>query len=99
MWRAKGLARLGGGVCFFEGDEAGGEVEEGEVVVVLFRPADEQAAVAVHPGVTRFDDPAPRAPAGGVGLEADLFAAAADVGRVAVLDRESAHWRRVIAAV
>ena len=69
------------------------------MVVVLFRPADQQRAVAVHPGVAGFDDPAPGTPAGSVGLEADLFAAAADVGREAVLEGEVAHRGRVIAAV
>jgi hypothetical protein len=69
------------------------------VVVVLFRPADEQGAVAVHPGVTRFDDPAPSAPAGGVGLEADLVAAAADVRRKPALGGELVHRGRVVGAV
>ena len=39
---AKGLSRLGegvsGGVGFLEGDQAAGEVEEGEVVLVFLAP-------------------------------------------------------------
>ena len=84
---------------FLEGDESGCELEECEVVLVSFAPADEDAAVAVQPGVGRFDDPAAGAPAGCAGLEFDLFAARADVRRVAVLDRERVHRRRVVAAV
>src|SRR6266496_6348892 len=49
---------------FLEGDEAGGELEEGEVVLVFLAPADEDAAVSVQPGVGRLDDPAAGAPAG-----------------------------------
>ena len=64
---------------FFEGDEAAGELEEGEVVLFFLRPADQDAAVSVEPGVGRFDDPAARFPARGLGLELDLVAAAADV--------------------
>ena len=64
---------------FFEGDEAAGELEEGEVVLFFLRPADQDGAVAVEPGVGRFDDPAARLPARGLGLQLDLVAAAADV--------------------
>lgn len=49
----KGLSRLGegesGGVGFLEGDQAGGELEQGEVVLVFLRPADQDRAVAVEP--------------------------------------------------
>src|SRR5215211_3836420 len=44
----KGLCRLGGEsgcLRFFEGDQAGGELEQREVVVVLFGPADQDRAV------------------------------------------------------
>ena len=85
---AKGLSRLGegesGGVRFFEGDQAAGELEEGEVVLFFLRPADQDRAVAVEPGVGRFDDPAACFPAGRVGLEFDLVAAAADLRRESV---------------
>ena len=64
---------------FFEGDQAAGEVEEGEVVLVLLAPADQDAAVAVEPGVGRLDDPAACFPARRLRLELDLVAAAADV--------------------
>ena len=51
--RTKGLSRKGGGegceVGFLEGDEAAGELEECEVVLVFLRPADQDAAVAVQP--------------------------------------------------
>ena len=43
----KGLSRLGegesSGVGFLEGDQAAGELEEGEVVLVFLRPADQDA--------------------------------------------------------
>jgi hypothetical protein len=46
----KGLSRKGGGeVSFLEGDQAAGELEEGEVVLVFLRPADEDRPVAVQP--------------------------------------------------
>src|SRR5665811_1742807 len=62
-----------------EGDQATRQLQQGEVVLGFLRPADEQGAVAVQPGVAGFDDPAPGAPAGGPELELDLLAAAADV--------------------
>src|SRR6266487_4258118 len=93
----KGLSRLGCGeertAGFLEGDETGGELEEGEVVLVFLAPADEDAAVSVQPGVGRLDDPAAGAPAGRARLELDLLAAGTDVRRVAVLDRERVHRR------
>ena len=82
-----------------ERDEAAGELEEGEVVLVFLAPADEDAAVSVQPGVGCFDDPAAGAPAGLLELEFDLFAARPDVRRVAVLEREGVHRRRVVGAV
>jgi hypothetical protein len=88
-----------GGVGFFECDEAAGELEEGEVVLVFLAPADEQSAVAVQPRVGGLDDPSPCAPAGGAQLQLDLLAARADVRREAVLAGELVHRRRVVAAV
>jgi len=61
--------------CLLERDQAAGELEECEVVVVFLAPADEDAAVSVQPGVGRFDDPAAGAPARRAGLELDLLAA------------------------
>jgi len=43
---------------------------------VFLAPADEDASVAIQPGVGRFDDPAAGAPTGDAGLELDLLAAA-----------------------
>ena len=49
----KGLSRLGEsescGVSFLEGDQSAGELEQGEVVLVFLRPADQDRAVAVEP--------------------------------------------------
>ena len=49
------------------------------MVLVLLRPADEDAAVAVEPRVTRLDHPVARSPVGVVLLEVDLLTASADV--------------------
>jgi hypothetical protein len=49
------------------------------VVLVLLGPADEDSAVAVHPGVGRLDDPAASFPAGNANLFGDLLAPRADV--------------------
>jgi len=49
----KGLSRLGGGECresrLLERDQAAGELEQREVVLVLLAPANEDPAVAVEP--------------------------------------------------
>ena len=83
---------MGGGerreVGLLEGDQAAGELQEGEVVLVLLGPADEDRAIAVQPGVAGLDDPASRAPAGGAELVLDLLAAGADVrGQLVVIDQ------------
>ena len=88
-----------GCVGFLEGDQSAGELEEGEVVLVLLAPADEEAAVSVQPGVGRLDDPAAGAPAGGAQLELDLFAAAADVRGELPFGDEVADAVVVVAAV
>lgn len=85
--------------CFLEGDQAAGELEQGEVVVVLLRPADEKRPVAVEPGVAGFDDPAACPPAGRAELESDLLAASSDVRGEAARDREFVHPGVVVAAV
>jgi hypothetical protein len=77
-----------GGVGFLEGDQAAGEVEEREVVLGFLRPADQERAVAVQPGVAGLDDPAAGAPLRSGSFERELVAAAADVGRVATTGRE-----------
>jgi hypothetical protein len=69
------------------------------MVFLLFRPADQEGAVAVEPGVAGLDDPAARAPAGGATLELDLFAAAAHVRREAALADQRAHALVVVAAI
>jgi hypothetical protein len=50
---AKGLSRLDEGepcgVGFLEGDQSAGELEQGEVVLVFLRPADQDRAVSVEP--------------------------------------------------
>jgi hypothetical protein len=70
-------------VGFLEGDQAAGELEQGEVVLGFLRPADQEGAVAVEPGVAGFDDPAAGAPARRGAFQFELVAAAADVGGVA----------------
>jgi hypothetical protein len=90
---------LGCEVGLFEGDQAACELEEGEVVVVFLRPADQQRAVAVQPGMAGFDDPAAGAPAGGVELEFDLLAARVDVRRELPFGDELADAVVVVAAV
>lgn len=73
---------------FLEGDQAAGELEECEVVLGFLRPTDQEAAVAVEPGMAGLDDPPASAPSGGCSFELELLAAAADVGRVAAAGRE-----------
>src|SRR5438034_5933779 len=72
-----------GCVGFLEGDQSAGELEQGEVVLGFLRPADQECAVAVEPGVAGFDDPAPRAPSRSGSFELALIGAPADVGGVA----------------
>lgn len=82
-----------------EGDQSAGELEQGEVVLVFLRPADEKRPVAVEPGVAGFDDPAACPPAGSAQLARDLLAAGSDVRGEAALDRELVHPGVVVAAV
>jgi hypothetical protein len=69
------------------------------VVLVLLGPADENAAVAVQPGVAGLDDPAACFPLGVVGLEVDLLAARADVRRELVVADQLADLSVVICLV
>jgi len=66
-----------GGVGFLERDQAAGELEEREVVLGFLRPADQEGAVAVEPGVAGLNDPAAGPPAGSRPFELELVAAAA----------------------
>jgi hypothetical protein len=87
------------GSSSLECDQAAGELEQREVVGGFLRPADQERAVAVEPGVTGLDDPAARAPAGCAALVADFVGAAADVRPEAVLGDKLADPRVVVAAV
>jgi hypothetical protein len=87
-----------GGVGFLERDQAAGELEEREVVLGFLRPADQECAVAVEPGVAGLDDPAAGAPSRDRPFQLELVAAAADVRGVAVAGRElSDPWVGVAA--
>ncbi len=82
-----------------EGDQAAGQLQQREVVLGLLRPADEQGAVAVQPGVGGLHDPAPGAPAGDVELERDLLAAAADVRSKSVAGEQLATLAVVVGCI
>ena len=69
------------------------------MVVVFLRPADQDPAVAVEPGVACLDDPAAGAPAGRSDLLGDLLAAGADVRRELVLADEVADVGVVVGLV
>jgi hypothetical protein len=77
-----------GGVGLLERDQAAGELEQGEVVLGFLRPADQEGAVAVQPGVAGLDDPTPGAPSRCRSFQPELVAAATDVGVVAAAGRE-----------
>jgi hypothetical protein len=72
-----------GDVGFLERDQTAGELEECEVVLRFLRPADEERAVAVEPGVAGLDDPAPGAPSWRDAFEFEFVGAGADVRAVA----------------
>ena len=76
------------GVGFLERDQATGELKEREVVLGFLRPADQERAVAIEPGVAGFDDPTSRAPAGCRAFQFALVDSAADVGGVAAAGGE-----------
>lgn len=84
---------------FLEGDQAAGELEEREVVLGFLRPADQESAVAVEPGVAGLDDPAASAPAGHCSFELEFLAPATDVGRVATARGELIDPRVPVASV
>ncbi len=89
----------GRAVGLLESDQAAGELEEREVVLLLLGPADEDAAVAVQPGVRGLDDPAPCTPAGCARLELDLLSPRTDMRRVAVFDSQIVHRWGVIPTI
>src|SRR5271170_6519223 len=69
------------------------------MVLVLLGPADENAAVAVQPGVAGLDDPAACFPLGVLRLLLDLLAACADVRRELVVADQLADFGVVIGLV
>lgn len=72
-----------GGVGLLEREQSAGELEQGEVVLGFLRPADQECAVAVEPGVAGLDDPAAGAPSRRGSLQLELVAAPTDVRGVA----------------
>ena len=94
---------MGGGerreVGLLERDQAAGELQQGEVVLVLLGPADEDAAVAIQPRVSGLDDPAPGAPTGSANLLGDLLTACADVRRQLVVGDQGANFGVVVCLV
>jgi hypothetical protein len=72
---------------------------QGAVVLGILRPANEQAAVAVEPGVRALDDPAPREPSRVFALGLDLLAAGSEVQGEAEACGDLAHLGEVIALV
>ena len=60
------------------------------MVLLLLGPADEDAAVAVEPGVAGLGDPAARPPVGVELLQVDLLAASSDVRRQVVVAEQLA---------
>jgi hypothetical protein len=86
-------------VGFLERDQTAGELEQREVVLGFLRPADQERAVAVEPGMAGLDDPAPRAPPRRGAFELELVAAAADVRGVTAAGGELVDPRVGVAAV
>ena len=84
---------------FLERDHSAGELEEREVVLGFLRPADQEGAVAVEPGVAGLDDPPAGLPSRCGSFELDLLAATTDVGCVAAALRELVDPRVGVAAV
>jgi hypothetical protein len=88
-----------GGVGFLERDQAASELEEGEVVLGFLRPADQERAITVEPGVAGLDDPTPGAPSRRGLFELELLGAATDVGAVAAAGRKLVNPGIDVAAV
>jgi hypothetical protein len=88
-----------GGVGFLERDQAAGELEECEVVLGFLRPACQEGAVAVEPGVAGLDNPAAGAPSRCGSFELELLGAATDVGGIAATGGELVDPRVGVATV
>ena len=88
-----------GCVGFLERDQSAGELEQREVVLGFLRPADQERAVAVKPGVAGLNDPTAGAPSRSSAFLLEFVDAAADVGCVAATLRELIDPRVAIAAV
>jgi hypothetical protein len=86
-------------VGFLEGDQSAGELEQREVVLGFLRPADQECAVAVEPGVAGLDDPATGAPSRRGALQLELVSASTDVRGVAAGRGELVDPRVGVAAV
>lgn len=69
------------------------------MVLGFLRPADEEGAVAVEPGVAGLDDPTPGLPSRDGSFEFEFVAAAPDVRCVAALGRELFDPGVAVAAV
>jgi hypothetical protein len=80
--------RESGGVGLLERDQAAGELQEREVVLGFLRPADQESAVAVEPGVAGLDDPTPGASSRDRSFALELVAAPTDVRGEAASGRE-----------
>src|SRR5207247_2376643 len=86
-----------GCVGFLERDQSAGELEQGEVVLGLLRPADQERAVAVEPGVAGLDDPAAGAPARSRLLQLEFVGPAApsrSTRHTRASPNRSRSWRR-----
>lgn len=69
------------------------------MVLVFLGPADEDAAVAVQPGVGGLDDPPPGSPPRSADLLGDLLAAGTDVRREVIAGNQAAGLGVVIGPV
>jgi hypothetical protein len=85
--------------CQPPSDEAAGELEQGAVVAWFLRPADQEAAEAVEPGVGALDHPAAGAVAGLALEQRLLLAAGADVAAEAEFGEQVVHLGVVVALV
>lgn len=88
-----------GSLGLLERDQSASQLEQGEVVARLLRPADQEAAVSVEPGVAGLNDPAACSPVRIAKLLADLVAAAADVAGQPLLGDPFVHPGVVVATI
>src|SRR6266540_2640832 len=83
-------------------DQAGGQLDEGQVVLRALLPADQQPAEAVEPTVRHLHHPAPRWVTGGIprwGQRLRRTALGRDVRRIAARHRRLATLVVVVAAI